>query len=97
MRVRKKQGYTDMGRVQMVVGGGYLDGLSRAAALRGLTPTAYMRRAVAAFIAADTGTDIHVFLRDSPHPDGPGYGTFDDGAGHGDWVASRFTDDTGVI
>jgi hypothetical protein len=96
VKVRKKQGYADMGRVQITVGGTYLSALSRAAAARGLSPTAYMRRAVAAFIAADTDTPIGVFLRDCPHPDGPGHGTYDDGAGHGSWAASRFADDTDV-
>jgi len=97
VRVRKKQGYVDMGRVQITVGQRYLLALAQAADRRGMSVTAYMRRAVAAFVAADTDTFLRVLLQDSPHPDGPAAGKFDDGRGHGDWVASRFTDDTDVI
>jgi len=97
IRVRKKQGYVDMGRVQITVGQRYLLALARAADRRGMSATAYMRRAVAAFIAADTDIPITDLLRDVPHPSGPAAGKFDDGTGHGSWVATRFVDDTGVI
>lgn len=97
VRVRKKQGYVDMGRVQITVGNGYLSALSDAAAMRGLSVSAYMRRAVAAFIAADTDIHLTALLRDCPHPDGHAAGKFDDATGHGEWSASRFADDTDVI
>lgn len=86
-----------MGRVQMVVGPYYLKALADAAHLRGMTVTAYCRRAVAAFISADTGLRLVDLLADTPHPEGPAHGSSDPGTGYGQWVATCFTDDTGVI
>lgn len=95
--VRERQAYVDMGRIQMTVGPFYLRGLSDAAAARGLTVTAYCRRAIAAFVSADTGIPLADILADAPHPQGPAYGSHDDGEGHGLWTASAFADDMGGI
>jgi hypothetical protein len=96
-RVREKQRYVDVGRIQITVGAGFLSALSQAAERRGLSVTAYMRRAIAAFVAADTGLALPRLLAEVPHPQGPAHGKFDDGTGYGEWVASPFADDTGVI
>lgn len=81
----------------MVIGAGFLRALADAAALRGMTPTAYCRRAVAAFVSADTDIAFERLTAECPHPDGRDQGTCDPGTGHGQWVASRFVDDTDVI
>lgn len=95
--VQGRQTYVDMGRIQMTVGGFYLKALSDAAHRRGMTVTGYCRRAVAAFVTADTGVPWADLLADTPHPEGVTFGTFDPGTGHGQWVASCFVDDTDVL
>jgi hypothetical protein len=78
----------------MVVGATYVRTLGDAAHRRGMTVTAYCRRAIAAFVAADMGVDWLDLLADTPHPDGRDHGSYDPGTGHGSWTASPFTDDT---
>lgn len=87
----------DMARFQMSVGPRYTRNLADAAALRGLTTVAYVRRAVAAFIAADLGLEFTDVISDTPHPRGQTVARYDDGAGHGSWSASPFVDDMGGI
>lgn len=95
--VREKQGYIDMARIQMVVGGFFAGRLAQAAERRGMSVTAYCRRAVAAFVAADLDEPLVELLADIPHPGGPHHGSYDDGTGYGTWQATPFVDDTGVI
>ena len=66
----------------------------RAAAGRGISTPAYMRRAAAAFAAHDLGESFKEILSDSAHPDwvnrkdpltGHWIKTFDDGEGYGSW------------
>lgn len=95
--VQRRQKYTDMGRIQMMVGERFITNAARAAALRGMTLTAYSRRAVAAFVAADLGIPFTDMTTDVVHPEGPRVGSFDPGTGHGTWVASAFADDTDGI
>lgn len=73
--------------------------MRRAAKQRGISGNAYLRRAVAAFIAKDLGVTFEEVLKDSPSPywhDNRGEHKgkknvwrrqFDDGTGFGTWVA----------
>lgn len=66
----------------------------RAAKMRGLSLSAYMRRSTAAFAAHDLGEDFKEILSDSAHPDWVNrkdprthywLQTLDDGEGYGTW------------
>lgn len=72
----------------------FFTALRQAANSRGMTTSAYLRRAVAAFAAKDLGVDFEDILKDSPAPDltrgrDPETGTWtrrmDDGTGYGSW------------
>lgn len=95
-KVRERQGYVDMGRIQMNVGDPILPMLAAVAARRGLRPSAYCRRAVAAFIAADLNVPLAEITQHMAHPGGQTVAPADDGLGHGPWMASAFLDDTDV-
>lgn len=94
---RQRWREADMSRFQMSAGPRFTRYLADAAALRGLTTVAYVRRAVAAFIAADLDIPFTEVISDTPHPKGQSVARYDDGAGHGSWVASAFVDDMGGI
>lgn len=79
-------------RLMMSVGFGYSAALNRAAELRGISRVGYLRRAVAAFLAADLGVPFEELTRECPRAfpftrerawvTGSGD---DDGAGFGTW------------
>lgn len=72
----------------------FFTALRQAARVRGISGGAYLRRAVAAFVAKDLGVDFEDVLRDSPSPHwnkhrsvktGTWYREYDDGKGFGSW------------
>jgi len=79
--------------MQFVVSSEFMRRLVEAADLRGLTPTVYCRRAVAAFVSADLGIPFADMTAQGAHPLGHGHGTFDPGTGFGPWVATPYSGD----
>lgn len=85
------RGYYQAGRT-------FFAGLRQASRMRGISAGAYLRRAVAAFVAHDLGVDFEDILKDSPSPkwnDNRGevkgkknvwVREYDDGTGYGTWV-----------
>jgi hypothetical protein len=94
--INKETAYT---RGYYQAGLSFFSALRRAADHRGISASAYLRRAVAAFAAKDLGIPFEGILKDSPSP---GWSThrqdlprqrktqvfrkeFDDGTGYGSW------------
>lgn len=76
-------------RIECQVGLWYARHLSQAAEARGMGRAAYVRRAVAAFVAADLGVSFKDLLRDVAPVDKPNLAnSYDDGEGYGPWTAS---------
>lgn len=75
----------------------FFSALRQASRIRGISSSAYLRRAVAAFAAHDLGVSFEDILKDSPSPDwNDNRGevgnkkqvwvkVFDDGSGYGTW------------
>lgn len=91
-RVRNKRTWDRI--VNIEADSAYFDMIADAAKQRGITRAAYMRRAIAAFAAYDTGTPIEDILYHTtssrPYHDGKQEARFhkqrDDGQGYGPWT-----------
>lgn len=92
---RNKHGHGRGARVQYMVSVDYLKAVDAAARVRGISRMGYMRRAVAAFVAADLGVEFESVVAGGAMPQphestgevvvGIGRGANDDGAGYGTW------------
>lgn len=89
---RNHQGNIRDVRLSMFVGFEFSAALNRAAAARGISRVGYLRRAVAAFLAADLGMPFDRLTRECPKPlpytrerAWVTAGGDDDGTGYGTW------------
>lgn len=92
---RNRNGMIRDARLSLHVGHGFARALNEAAALRGISRVGYLRRAVAAFLAADLGVPFEELTAQCPVPAAftrerawvTGAGD-DDGRGFGTWVVA---------
>lgn len=80
------------GRLQLMSSVLWMDWLKQAAALRGMSLSAYARRAVSAFIAADLGLDVTRVIAETPAVQVGLHGAKHDGLA-GPWQGSAFVVD----
>ena len=98
---RERKTYARMARYQFGCEPKFLTLVHTAATLRGITTAGYIRRAIAAFVAADLDMDLADVTVLTPkatrrgtsaHPTGTQRVTADDGRGFGPWRATSIAD-----